>query len=136
MSGVVQKICREDRGACETLEVRAPRRRLQPDVRTRGSEEVFERVGREAMAHAWTRSIVSSAGEAVASLSKAPTSMFPEPCDSFTRFPHTSDPPNKAPEPTSTSVMPRAIEAKSDRPKPTTFPNQARATPAEAVAHL
>ena len=44
--------------------------------------------------------------------------------------------PNKAPEPTSTSVMPRAIEVITESSIPTPLPNQARVTPAVAVAHL
>jgi hypothetical protein len=43
---------------------------------------------------------------------------------------------NKAPEPTSTSVMPRAIEVISESSIPTPLWNQARVTPAVAVAHL
>jgi hypothetical protein len=46
------------------------------------------------------------------------------------------DQPNKAPEPTSTSVMSRAIVSISEMKQRTRFPNQARATPAVVVAHL
>ena len=45
-------------------------------------------------------------------------------------------PPNKAPEPTSSSVMPRAIVPSSELKQRTEFLNRARAMPAEAVAHL
>ena len=44
--------------------------------------------------------------------------------------------PNKAPEPTSTSVMPRATLPLSEMKLQTELPNEARATPAVAVAHL
>jgi hypothetical protein len=44
--------------------------------------------------------------------------------------------PNKAPEPTSTSVMPRAIVCFFEMKPRKQFPNQARVTPAVAVAHL
>ena len=44
--------------------------------------------------------------------------------------------PNKTPEPTSTSVMPRAIVPFSDLKQRTDFQNHARAMPAVAVAHL
>ena len=43
---------------------------------------------------------------------------------------------NKALEPTTTSVMPRAILPSSDLKLQTEFPNQARVMPAVAVAHL
>jgi hypothetical protein len=43
---------------------------------------------------------------------------------------------NKAPEPTSTSVMPRATVSFSELKHRTEVPNQARAMPAVAVAHL
>ena len=44
--------------------------------------------------------------------------------------------PNKAPEPTATSVMPRAIVSVSEMKLRTEVPIQARVTPAVAVAHL
>jgi hypothetical protein len=44
--------------------------------------------------------------------------------------------PNKAPEPTPTSVMPRATLPVSDMKLRTEIPNQARVTPAVVVAHL
>ena len=44
--------------------------------------------------------------------------------------------PNKALEPTSTSVMPRAISSFSELKPRIEFPNQARVMPAVAVAHL
>ena len=44
--------------------------------------------------------------------------------------------PNKAPEPTSTSVMPRAIVSFLDLKQRTAFPIHARVIPAVAVAHL
>ena len=44
--------------------------------------------------------------------------------------------PNKSPEPTSSSVMPRAIVSFLDLKQRTEFQNQARVMPAEAVAHL
>ena len=51
--------------------------------------------------------------------------------------PHSSSgPPNQALEPTSTSVMPRAILSSSELKRRTDFPNQARVMPAVAVAHL
>ena len=51
--------------------------------------------------------------------------------------PHSSSrPPNKALEPTSTSVMPRATLSFSALKPRTSFPNQARVMPAVAVAHL
>jgi len=45
-------------------------------------------------------------------------------------------PPNKAPEPTSTSVMPRATLPSSDLKERTDDLNKARVMPAVAVAHL
>jgi len=44
--------------------------------------------------------------------------------------------PNKPPEPTSSSVMPRAIVSVFEMKLWTEVPTQARAMPAEAVAHL
>ena len=44
--------------------------------------------------------------------------------------------PNKAPEPTYSPVMSRAIVSVLEMKHKTEIPNQARATPAEAVAHL
>jgi hypothetical protein len=57
--------------------------------------------------------------------------------DSVCRNPRAMTPkPNKAPEPTSTSVMPRAILSCFEMKQRTELPNQARVTPAAAVAHL
>jgi len=44
--------------------------------------------------------------------------------------------PNKTPEPTSTSVMPRAASLVSEMKRRTHFQNAARVMPAVAVAHL
>ena len=44
--------------------------------------------------------------------------------------------PNKAPEPTLTSVMPRAISPESEMKRRTEFHSPARVTPAVSVAHL
>ena len=50
--------------------------------------------------------------------------------------PSKKNPPNKALEPTSTSVMPRATLPFPDLNGRTALPNPARVTPAVAVAHL
>ena len=49
---------------------------------------------------------------------------------------HPPKPPNKAPEPTPTSVMPRANESKTNRSSRSALPNPARVMPAVVVAHL
>ena len=55
---------------------------------------------------------------------------------SFVHVRHLSDPPNKAPEPTSTSVTLRAIVSSSELKHWTENPLAARSAPAVAVAHL
>jgi len=52
------------------------------------------------------------------------------------RVRHAADRPNKAPEPTPTSVTPRAIVRLIDRKTPTANRNVARGVPAVVVAHL
>ena len=72
----------------------------------------------------------------VATLSSLRTLCFPSLVLSFVRVRHLSDPPNKAPEPTSTSVTLRAIVSSSEMKLPNVDRFQARSAPAVAVAHL